>query len=124
MPLENPRLTKTWFRGNNTQENQFDAIANQLTSFGVRTNNNLKQIGLDLNGATYSFNNQGNATQTTPIIQRLDDLEGSQAYGFSGLALDISTQSIVTLSSDDATALSSTNPGSFFFNSTTSVGQV
>jgi hypothetical protein len=90
MPLQAIRIVKNWFKNTKAREKNWDEIANEVTSFGTRTNNNLKQIGLDLNGSTYDFNNNGVKTQTTSVVDRLVALEAANfdVTGTRNLALD------------------------------------
>lgn len=123
--LEPLRTIKNWFTNTRTREECWDEINNNLLAWATRTNNNLKQLGLDLNGASYDFNNVGKSTQTTSIITRISELESQSAIvGTRNIGLDLSTQSKVKIVSADGTNLSSSNKGQIHFNSTTNAGQL
>ena len=126
MPLNPLRIVKNWIRNTTTREENWDAIADEMTGFATRVNNNLKQLGLDINGSTYDFNNNGVATQSESIISRLTDLEAANldVVGTKNLGLDMSTTSIVKLVSADGSNLSSTNIGYATFNSTSNAGRL
>lgn len=120
MALEQLRIEKRWARNNQNEPEDWDAIRDPLLAFALRTNQNLKQIGLDINGATYDFNNVGRATQTSSVVGRLDTLELQQAGpGTRNLGFDFATVSTVTIAAANTTALSSTNIGYVGVTSTT-----
>jgi len=123
--LDPIRIKKNWNTNTNSREENWDEIANAVTFHGLQTNNNFKQIGLDIDGANYQFNGVGRSTQTTSIISRLTTLENTAAIvGTRNLGIDISTQSTVTLDGADGTNLSTTNPAVVTFNSTVTAGQL
>jgi len=123
--LQPLNIVKRWFKNTNVVEADWDAIVNRLIPWSATVNNNLKQIGLDLNGDSYSFNNVGRATQTSSIVSRLDALDLSKAVpGISNLGLDISSPNIIKIVSADGTNLGSDNAGQAVFNSTSDAGQV
>ena len=125
MALESLRITKRWGTGNNAEVADWDAIADPLLAFALRTNQNLKQLGLDINGTTYDFNNQGRATQTSSVVGRLDALELSQsAPGTRNIGFDFTTVSTVKVTAADTTDLSSTNIGYVGFTSTSDASGV
>lgn len=125
MALEPLRIVKNWFTNTTTRERNWDEIADNITSYSVRTNNNLKQIGLDLNGASYEFNNTGKATQTTDIVTRLDAIDAAQLFVVTrNLGLDLSTASNVKLVGGDGATLSSSNKGLVTFNDTATAGKL
>ena len=125
MALQPLRIIKNWFTNTFTREKNWDEIADNLVSYAGRTNNNLKQIGLDIDGATYEFNNNGRATQTRAIVDRIDSLEAVEyAFGARNLGLDLSVTGVITLVGADGNALSATNIGIVAFNSTASAGVV
>jgi len=120
------RIVKNWFTNTTTREENWDELANKVSSFANRTNNNLKQIGLDIDGADYDYNNNGVATQTTAIVDRLDALEAANfdIIGIKNIALDISDATKVKVVSADSTSFSSVNAGYVTFNSTSNAGRV
>lgn len=127
MPLEPLKIIKNWFTNTRTREENWDEINNNLASWATRTNNNLKQVGLDIGGATYDYNNNGKATQTTPVTTRLASLESQIAtpiIGARNIALDLSTQSKIKIVGADGESLSSTNKGLVSFNSTATPGEL
>ena len=56
--LEPIRFEKNWFKNSKTAEANWDEIADKTASYALRTNNNLKQIGLD-KSAQGSWEEQG-----------------------------------------------------------------
>lgn len=124
MPLNPVRIVKTWFRNNYVEPQHWDELVNKFGTFATETLNNLKQIGLDLGGSTYDFNNVGRATQTSNVISRLNLLENVASVGISNLGLDLSTAGTITLTGGDGTALSSTNTGRVTINDTSNSGQI
>ena len=112
MSLEPLKITRRWATGNSNEVEDWDAIRDPLLAYALRTNQNLKQLGLDINGATYDFNNVGRATQTSSIVGRLDALELQQSGpGTRNLGFAFDTVSTVTIAAADTSALSSTNIG-------------
>ena len=125
MTLEPLKITKRWRENNAVQEADWDEIRDKVVEWGLKTNNNLKQLGLDVNGADYEFNNVGRATQTSSIVARLDALELSRATpGATNLGLDISATNIVKIVSSDGTDLSSSNIGYVTLNDKANAGQL
>lgn len=123
--LEPLKIVKNWLTNTNTREENWDAINDQLLAWATRTNNNLKQLGLDINGAEYDFNNVGKATQTASIVSRITTLESQSAIiGTRNIGLDLSTPSKVKLIGADGNNLSATNPGLVSFNSTSDAGEL
>lgn len=123
--LEPLRIIKRWFDNTFDIEGAFDEIANKVGSWSSRTDNNLKQVGLDINGDEYSFNNNGKATQTSSIVSRLNALALSQAeIGTRNLSLVVSPVNIVKLVSGDGTDLSTSNIGYVTFSSTAVPGEI
>lgn len=125
--LEPLKIIKNWLTNTNTREENWDNINDQLLAWATRTNNNLKQLGLDINGADYDFNNVGKATQTTSVISRITTLESQIAtptIGARNIGLDLSVQSKIKIVGSDGTSLSSTNKGLVSFNSTSDPGEL
>jgi len=123
--LEPIRFEKNWNRRTNAREENWDELANKTAAFGIRTNNNLKQLGLDINGASYVFNGDGRSTQTTPIVDRIDTLENTiNAVGTRNLGLDLSVAGTITIVASDGTNLSSTNKGVVTFNESSDAGDL
>lgn len=125
MALESLRIIKNWFTNSTVAEKNWDEIADNITSYAGRTNQNLKQLGLDISGADYEFNNVGRATQSSSLVARLDSIELAQStVGSSNLGLNLTTTSIVHLAAADGSALSSTNIGRVTFNSEADAGEL
>ena len=125
MALEPLRLVKRWLTNNTATADVWQGIADPLAAWATRMENNLKQIGLDLNGDTYNFSNTGKATQSSSIIARLDALDTSEAVvGTKNLGLDLTSTAIVKIVASDATDLSPSNVGTAVFNDTDNVGQL
>jgi len=125
MTLQPLKIVKNWTEGTVNAERNWDEIADKVTAWAFRADNNFKQIGLDINGSDYEFNNIGRATQTSSLVSRLDALELTQStVGFRNLGIDISTVGTITLTSANGTALSASNVGQVAFNSETTDGQV
>jgi hypothetical protein len=123
MALEPLKIVKRWFTNSPNVQECWDEIADKVSAFASRSNNNLKQLGVDLGGETYDFNNQGKGNQSVPLVTRMAALETpNTAIGTQNLALDLSTPSIVKLVQANGTALSSTLPGKATFNSTSDIG--
>lgn len=123
--LEPLKTVKNWLTNTRTREENFDEINNNLLAWATRTNNNLKQLGLDINGALYDFNNVGKATQTTSIVTRVTAIESQAAIvGTRNLGLDLSTQSKIKIVGADGTALSTANKGLVHLNSTANAGHL
>lgn len=119
------RFKKNWNQGTNSREENWDELANKCAAYGLQTNNNLKQLGLDIGGATYAFNGIGRGTQSINVINRLDTLEAqSGIIGSRNIGLDLSTQSKIKVIGADGSNLSSTNKGLMSFNSTSNIGQI
>src|SRR3990167_1803995 len=99
MAFPNPiRFVKNWLTGTRSREENWDEIANKISTWATETNNHLKQIALDLNGATYVFNGDGRATQTTSIVARLTTLEATiNTIGTRNLGLDLSDTTKIAL---------------------------
>lgn len=119
------QFVKNWNRNTNTREMNWDEIADKCAAYSLRTNNNLKQLGLDLGGQAYSFNNVGRATQVRSVVDRLSVLEGNQIVsGIGNIAIDVSDTTKVVITSADGTALTATNPGFVAINSATTSGLI
>lgn len=132
MSLQVLKIVKSWILGNDIEVADFNNIVDPIVAWSVRSNNNLKQIGLDIGGSSYDFNNDGKATQATSILDlininvnnRLTALESGLSFGFKNLGFDFSTSNIVKLVSANGTDLSATNFGTVNFNSSANPGQV
>ena len=123
MALEPLKINKRWTQGNQNEEADWDAIRDPLIAWALRTNQNLKQMGLDINGSTYEFNNVGRATQTASIVGRLDTLELSRStVGTQNIALDLTGPTIVKITAADNTDLSASNIGYATFTDTDGAG--
>lgn len=123
--LEPIRFDKNWNRNTNTREANWDEIANKTSTFATQTNNNFKQLGLDINGADYQFNGVGRATQTTPIISRITTLENTSAVlGTRNLGLDLSDTTKIKVIGADGNNLSTSNKGLITFNSSSNSGRL
>lgn len=122
MGLQPLKYIKKWFTGTFVKEADFDELANKTGAYATRTNNNLKQIGLDLGGPTYDFNNQGKAAFTSNLNGRIGALEAASLIGSSNLGLDLTTNTTVELTAADQSALSSANLGQVVLNYTTTAG--
>lgn len=119
------RFVKNWNRGTDTREENWDELARKTAAFGLQTNNNLKQIALDIGGPTYGFNGVGRGTQSINLISRIDSLEDtSGVIGAANIGLDTSVVSVCEIVSADGTDLSATNKGIVTFNSSTTAGQI
>lgn len=118
------KIVKSWFRNNFVEEVHWDEIANKVGAWAVWVNNNLKQIGLDLGGETYDFNNVGKKTQSIPVFTRLTALEALSSAGALNLGLDLSNTSMVVLVDSDGDALSSDNAAKVIMNSSTTAGEL
>ncbi len=119
------RIVKNWNQGTTSREENWDEIANKTVAFGLQTNNNFKQLGLDIGGSSYAFNGTGKGTQSTSITSRLTTLESqSGIIGSRNLGLDLSTPSKIKIIGADGNNLSSSNTGLVSFNSTSDVGQI
>ncbi len=125
MALEPLRIIKRWFKKNQVDEKDWDEIADKTSSWSLRTNNNLKQIGLDLNGDSYDFNNVGRATQTSSIIARLDAVDNAQRnFSVRNIGIDTATVNLVKIIGADGNDLSASNIGFVSFNQTSTPGQL
>ncbi len=122
--IEPLKFIKRWFTGSFTKEADFDELANRTGEYATRTNSHLKQIGLDLGGASYDFNGQGRATQSTSVIARLDSLETFTAVGTSNLGISVADTTTPILTAADGTTLSATNVGTVVINRTANPGQI
>lgn|SRR3990167_4993402 len=123
--LEPIRFEKNWFKNSKTAEANWDEIADKTASYALRTNNNLKQVGLDINGSTYVYNGDGRATLTTPIVSRLTTLEATiNSVGTRNIGLDLASQNIVKIVGSDGSNLSSTNKGVVTFNESSDAGDL
>ena len=123
MAIERLIIERNWTTGSTVSETNWDNIRSQLVAWSNRVDNNLKQIGLDVEGTDYEFNNVGRATQSSSIVGRLDSIDLSLAsVGFTNLGLNIGTAGTFTLQGASAT-LSSTNVAYATYNSTTTAGQ-
>lgn len=125
MALEPLKIVKNWFKNSTTREVNWDEIADKISAFASRVNNNLKQVGVDLGGEDYDYNNQGKGTQTSPVVTRLSALESPRsAIGTENISLDISSQTTVKLVQADGNELSTTLPGKATFNATSNIGEL
>jgi len=124
MPLNPVRIVKSWFRNNYVEPEHWDELVNKFGAFATETLANLKQIGLDMGGATYDFNNVGKATQSNNVIARIDVLESASLIGISNLGLDLSVAGTISLTAGDGTALSSSNTAQVAINDSSSGGQI
>jgi len=123
--LEPIRFEKNWFKNSKTAEANWDEIADKTASYALRTNNNLKQIGLDINGSAYVFNGDGRATQTTAMVSRITTLEATiNSIGTRNIGLSLSSPNIVAVVGNDGTSLSSTNAGVVIFNESSDAGDL
>lgn len=123
--LQPLKFVKNWNSRTTTREENWDEIAGKCAAYGLQSNNNFKQLGLDIGGADYNFNGIGRSTQSISIVSRIDTLEAqSGILGSRNLGLDLSTQSKIKLIGADGTNLSSTNKGLVTYNSTSSIGQL
>lgn len=125
MALDPLKINKNWTENNATREANWDEISDKTVSWAAKVNANLKQIGLDLNGTSYDFNNNGVATQSSSVIGRLGEIETTlNSVGVRNIGLDVSTTSIIKVFGSEGSSLSSTNIGRAGFNSLTSPGEV
>lgn len=125
MPIEPLRFKKNWHRRTGLDERNFDEIADNTAAWSLRVDSNLKQLGLDINGASYDFNNVGRATQATSVVARLDAIEAAAAItGTRNLGLDVSTVSKIKVWGATGVTLSPTNKGYAIFNSSANGGQL
>lgn len=123
--LQPLRFIKNWNQGTTTREQNWDELANKAAAFGVQTNNNFKQLALDIGGITYAYNGIGRATQSINVVSRITTLEAqSGIIGPRNLGLDLSTQSKIKIIGADGENLSETNKGLVAYNSTADVGQL
>jgi hypothetical protein len=122
--LEPVRFEKNWRRRTSTREENWDEIVNKITPFTIQTNNNFKQLGLDID-PNYQFNGVGRSTQKTPILSRISTLENTSAIlGTRNIGLDLSDATKIKVIGADGDNLSSTNKGLVTFNSSADVGQL
>lgn len=113
---------KNWFRRSYVDENNWDEIAEKSTQGFQRTNLNLKQLGLDIGGTNYDFNNEGLKTQTTSVVDRLDEIESYQASNIVGSINNIAvslTSGRFKIVGSDGNVFSETNIGAINIPSTT-----
>jgi len=124
MGLEVLNIVKRWATANNVEVKDFDEITNKIVSWSSRTNNNLKQLGLDVNGASYEFNNVGRATQARSLVSRISTVETATAGTKSAnIGLDLSTSvAIVSMTGSDGSALAADNVGYVTYNDGTAMG--
>ena len=118
------KYVKNWFQGTFTAEKNWDELANKTQGWSVVTNNNLAQVGLDIGGVSYQYNNQGRKTQTVPILDRLNSLElVIDRPGYSNLGVRFSNSlSPVIICAQDGTDLSDTNTAKIVIQSNNSLG--
>lgn len=127
MALKPLRIVKNWLTGIRSQEANWDEIADKTVEFATRTNNHLKQLGLDIAGASYEYNDDGRATQSPDLNTRVTTLESVQfntPAAIRNIGLDVSTTSKVKIFGSDGNNLSSTNIGYVTIPSTTTPGQL
>lgn len=125
MALEPLRIIKQWFTNSPNIEKCWDEIADKVSAFALRTNNNLKQLAQDLGGADYDFNNNGQKTQATSILTRIEAVEGTQAIlGTRNIGLDLSSTNIVRIVQSEGSELTSLDPGSVTFNDASNPGEL
>ena len=120
-------IIKNWFTNTKTREKNWDEIANKISAFGTRTNNNLKQLGLDISGSAYDFNNNGVATQSPSVVDRIAAVEllaGKPLIGVLGLGLSFTTNGTITLKAYDGTDLSATNAGYVILDTNGAAGKL
>ena len=123
--IEPIRFVKNWNLNTRTREENWDEIANKISQFGTRTNNNFIQLGLDIGGTTYSYNGVGAKTQATPVLDRLDTLEATiNTLGTRNIGLDLSDTTKIKVVGADGTNLSSTNKGIVTFNESSDAGDL
>jgi hypothetical protein len=79
IPLE---IKKEWTEGSTIVEADWDNIRTPLLSFSVNTNNNFAQLGKDVFGSTYQWDNDGNPNRTTSLVDSL--LFADQNYTITG----------------------------------------
>jgi len=117
------RIVKRWFRNNTVEDLDLDEIADKTVAWSSRVDNNLKQVGLDLNGDAYDFNNNGVRTQTSPIVGRLTALEAAASVGPRNLSVDVTTSpTTVSLVTASGGTLSTSDLGKVTINSTATAG--
>lgn len=128
MALEPLKIIKNWFRNSRTRENNWDEIRDKVVAWSQRVNNNLKQLGLDLDGSDYDFNNQGRKTQTIPIISRIETLEGEEnktTLSAKNISFVLDTAAgQIDIRSENGDDLSADNQITVTFNDTASAGSV
>lgn len=125
MALNILKIINRWSRGNFVEVADWKEMADAIVQWASQYTNNFKQIGLDLNGKDYQYNNSGIATQTTSIIERLNNVEAAQAIiGGTNLGLDLTDQSLVKLVASDGNDLSDDEVGYAIFNDGTNVGRL
>ena len=126
MPLQPLQIVKNWFTNTRTREENWDELQRNILAYATRTNNNLKQIGLDIYGVNYNFNNIGQSTINPSIVAQLNLLNQttSNVAGFVNLGLDLTNPAKIRVVAADGTTLSATNLGKVSFNSTDDPGEV
>ena len=123
--IEPIRFVKNWNRNTRTREENWDEIADKITAFGTRSNNNFIQLGLDIGGTTYDYNGNGQKTQATPVLDRFTTLEATiNTVGTRNIGLDISSDNVVKIVGSDGSNLSSTNKGIVTFNESSDAGDL
>ena len=114
MPLEPLRILKNWYTNLVTREVCWDEIADKVTAWTGRADNNFKQIGLDIGGSSYDYNNNGRSTLTTSINSRLSVVESTLAAtvydNSSNMSLDL-TAGVLKITGTAGADLASDNPG-------------
>lgn len=126
MALQPLQIIKNWFTNTRTREQNWDELQKNILAYATRTNNNLKQVGLDIFGVNYNFNNIGQSTIQPSIVAQLNLLNQttSNVAGFVNLGLDLTNPAKVRLVAADGSVLSPTNLAKISFNSTDDVGEV
>ena len=123
--LDYLKIVDRWSKGNFVDVKDWKDMRDVLVAWAAKMTSNMKQVGLDLQGTDYQFNNSGAKTQTTSIIDRLDALGAARGYlGVANLGLDLDTANILKLVSSSGLDLDIENKGYVVFNSTTDAGQV
>lgn len=124
MAIEPLKIITKWFRNNAVEPEDLSEIADKTTAWSTRVDNNLKQVGLDINEDTYIFNNNGVRTQTNGMVGRITALEAGASVGPRNLGISVATSTTVSLTGADGTALSSSNQGKVSVNSASTAGQL
>src|SRR3990167_9389526 len=119
------KIIKNWFRNTRTRENNWDEIRDKIVEWSLFVQKYFNQVGLDINGSSYEFNDNGTATQTTSIVSRLTTLENTAGIvGTRNIGFDFSVSGAITLRGSDGSNLSSTNAGLVTFNETATGGDL